>query len=442
MKTVRKVLGLILVAAMVLSMTACGGASNKVTKVQLLTWSNAATVEYLKSIAEDFHKEYPQYELEVTEVPSGEIDQVIQTRIIAGDVDIVSFQTFSKPQEDWNKNQIDKPAWQEYIDNGQLLELTDKAFINNFNKNTLMGNAYNGKLYSVSVATVAYTGLFYNKAIFEELGLEVPKTWDEFIAVCEAVKADGKYNVLSAGAGDQWPLNMFSNAIISANYQDDAKEFGQKILTGEIKHTDPESMLIYDCMEQFGSYMEDGVAGVAYSDAPGRFASGNLAMYADGAWSAGDIKNAGANFEFGYFPLPGVAPRADGLDPQYGIKYDLSFSVPTKAPNQDGAIAFLDYFSKKDVYTGFVNATGMTPTEDGIVSENEFLNSLTPGLQAPCLNAEMYMFSPKGVGEYGANQYSFFNLTCLGGQFTGAELAEAADADFQAAFDAAAGLAD
>lgn len=410
-------------------------------EVHVLTWSNAATVNYLNSIAEDFHAAYPEYTLVVDEVPSGEIDQVIQTRITAGNVDVVSFQTFSKPQEDWNKDQIDKPAWQQYIDEGFLEDLTDKEFVKVYNQNTLAGNEYNGKKYSLNMFTVAYTGLFYNKAIFEELGLEIPKTWDEFIEVCEAVKADGRYTVLSAGAADQWPLNMFANAIISANYQDGAKEIGEKLLTGEIKHTDDEIMLVYNCMEQFASYLEPGVAGISYSDAPGRFALGNMAMYADGAWSAADIKSANPDIDFGYFPLPGVEAREDGLDPQYGIKYDLSFAVPTNAPVKEGAFAFLEYISREDVYTAFANAVGMTPTQD-VTLDNEFLNSLSDGLQSPCINAEMYIYAPKGVGEYGGAQFSFLQLKALGGPFTGAELAAAADEDFEAARQAAESLND
>ena len=35
-------------------------------------------------------------------------------------------------------------------------------------------------------------GVIYNKAIFKELGLEVPTTWDEFIAVAEKVKESGQ----------------------------------------------------------------------------------------------------------------------------------------------------------------------------------------------------------------------------------------------------------
>ncbi len=460
MKHLRKILCMLMAVVMVAALTACSGGTTggKATpapgadandpaqtngsgsdasgakSVEVLTWSNAATVEYLKSIADAFHTAYPDYTLSVNEVPSAEIDQVIQTRISAANVDIVSFQTFSKPQQDWNKASIDKPAWQQYIDEGLLLDLTDKDFVKNYNLDTLMGNAYNDRLYSLNMGTVAYNGLFYNKAIFTELGLTVPKTWDEFIAVCEAVKADGKYSVLSAGAADQWPLNMFANAILSGNYGDDVEQIGMKLLTGEMKHTDPEIMLVYNCMEQFASYLEPGVTGIAYSDAPGRFAAGNMAMYADGSWSAPDILKANPDIEFGYFPLPGVAARADGLDPQYAIKYDLSFAVPSNAPNQDGALMFLTYISQKDVYTAFLNkVAGFSSTQDGVTLENDFLNSLMPGLQKPCLNAEMYIYSPKGVGEYGSGQFSFLYLKTLGGPLTAAELAQKADEDFDTA---------
>ena len=469
MLKLRKVLCVLLAVLMVAALTACSGgttggapaadkpaadapaadapaaeapaADDEGTPVEVLTWSNAATVEYLKSIVDAFHEAYPQYKLVVTEVPSGEIDQVIQTRISAANVDIVSFQTFSRPQADWNKDSIDKPAWQQYIDEGLLTDLTDEPYVQNYNVDTLMGNAYNGRLYSLNMGVVAYTGLFYNKAIFSELGLSVPKTWDEFIAVCEAVKADGRYSVLSAGAADQWPLNMFANAIISANYGEDAEEIGMKLLTGEMKHTDPEIKLVYDCMEQFASYLEPGVTGIAYSDAPGRFALGNMAMYADGAWSFADIQKANPDIDFGYFPLPGVNAREDGLDPQYGIKYDLSFAIPTNAPNSDGAKAFLEYISRKEVYTAFLNAIGFTPTQN-VTLENEFLNSLASGLQKPCLNAEMYIYSHKGVGEYGSGQFSFLYLKTLGGPLTAEELAQKADEDFDTARAALASLAE
>lgn len=133
---------------------------------------------------------------------------------------------------------------------------------------------------------------------------------------------------------------MYSNAILSANYGDGAEEIGQKLLTGEMKHTDPEVMLVYDCMEQFATYLEPGVTGIGLLGCAGRFAAATWPCTQTVPGAAPDILRANPDIEFGYFPLPGIEPREDGLDPQYGIKYDLSFAVPTNAPNQEGALAF------------------------------------------------------------------------------------------------------
>ena len=52
----------------------------------------------------------------------------------------------------------------------------------------------------------------------------------------------------------------------------------------------------------------------------------------------------------------------------------------------------------------------------------------------------MYMYAPKGVGEYGSNQFSFLYLQVLGGPVTGEQLAQYADEDFEAARNAADSL--
>lgn len=117
--------------------------------------------------------------------------------------------------------------------------------------------------------------------------------------------------------------------------------------------------------------------------------------------------------------------------------------MPTNAPNGDGAMAFLSYISQKDVYTAFLNKiAGFSSTQPDITLDNAFLNSLQSGLQKPCLNAEMYIYSPKGAGEYGSSQFSFLYLKTLGGPLTAEELAQKADEDFETARQALASLND
>ena len=47
-------------------------------------------------------------------------------------------------------------------------------------------------------------GFLYNKKIFQELGLSVPKTEQEFLAVLDKIKKNGKYVPLVIGTKDQW----------------------------------------------------------------------------------------------------------------------------------------------------------------------------------------------------------------------------------------------
>ncbi len=451
-----KYLSLVLAMAMLFAIAGCadnggdpegsdpaGGNDNgKVATIKLLTWSNAPTVNFLKDIADDFNTAYPAFALEVTDVPSAEHDQVRQTRTTAKDVDVISFQQFSKPQEDWNEASMDMPAWQQYIEENLLVDLSGEEFMDRFTSASKEANRYNGKDYTMAAGTVAYNGLFYNKTIFSDLGLEVPETWDDFVALCQAIKDDGTYGVITTGAADQWPLNMFANGIWSAFYGDDVKEMGKALFLGDLKHTDAEVTAVYQAMDQFASFLEPGITGVSYADVPGRFASGTIAMLADGAWQAPTIDAAEPDFEYGYFALPGPTKRSDGLIPQFAIKYDLSFSVNANSGNTEGALAFLEYFSRKDVYTDFLNAVGgFTPTQDDITLDDVFLNSIIEGLQKPVVNAEHLLYAPKGVGEYGgSNGFSFFYLKTLGGPLTIEEYAELAEADFQTARDAIASL--
>ena len=51
--------------------------------------------------------------------------------------------------------------------------------------------------------------VLYNKDIYAELGLEVPTTWDEFIANSETIKAAGKAAPIVQTYGDTWTSQLF-----------------------------------------------------------------------------------------------------------------------------------------------------------------------------------------------------------------------------------------
>lgn len=449
----RRMLALLLVIAFVFTFTACQSENTtkatetqkettkktelEVKNVELLTWSNAPTVNYFKSLTEGFAKANPGHALVVTDVPDKDYQQVQQTRAAAGNVDIFCFQFFGERQEEWNKNFHNKPLWQQFVDEGLLLDLSGYDFMKKYTEKALADNRYKEKNFCVPTATVVYNGLIYNKKIFKELNLKIPETWDEFISLCETVKSSGKYGVITTGGGDQWPLIMFGNGILSAIFpEEEAIQIGKGLVTGEIKHTDEKLLKLYDCLDQFSSYLEPGFAGIPYQDVPAWFVQGKTAMLATGIYQAPYITAVDPEFEFGYFPLPGLTKRSDGLPPQYAGKYDLTFTVAAKAPNQEGALKFLDYFSQKETYSKYLDATGFMPTQPGITSQIAYMNELAPNIVKTSIHYDFLGFDLKGVGEYGANHFNMFYLKGAGGPLTGRELAQLADDDYQKAFKA------
>ena len=66
----------------------------------------------------------------------------------------------------------------------------------------------NGQIFGVPSGTAMGGGILYNKKVYEKLGLSVPKTWAEFEANNEKIKAAGIAPVIQS-YGDTWTSQLF-----------------------------------------------------------------------------------------------------------------------------------------------------------------------------------------------------------------------------------------
>lgn len=400
--------------------------------LKLITWTNAATTDVLEELNAKFTEKYPNITVEITAVDSATYPQLVQTRVAAADVDIIAQQQFI-PNPDFTKG-LDKPAFQQYIENGDFLDLTDQAMVQNWDANAVSDSAsFEGKVYALPMSRTSYNGVFYNKTIFAEYGLDVPQTWDEFIAICETLKAGGVAPITVAGK-DGWPVTAVAANSIVSTVVADSTEYVKGLWDGSKKFNDEESVEIFNRLEQFASYCEDGAMGIDYASVPGRFAAGKAAMLADGAWQAPQIEAANPELEFGYFPLP---PTEKGSDvAQLKGKYDTLFAGSGKSPNTDSILKWLEFMSEAENYTIFINAVAMESTMPGVTSDNAFLKSLEPMSKNFQLQFEQAYKAPKGIGKFGGFQAT--QLKSLGGTVgTAQELADLAQSDWDTALQAA-----
>jgi raffinose/stachyose/melibiose transport system substrate-binding protein len=450
----RKVLtlvGMIVVLTMLLS--ACGGskpaaaptqvpaaaaaaqptqapAAQKAT-LKVLVHQNPPMVEFMNTFNEKFQAKYPNITVDMSVVNANDLSTVTQTRLTANDVDVVDMFGFANAAQPYMKN-VTPPNWQSLVDAGLLMDLTDQPFVKNYDAAAIKdAGTYNGKVYETNLGRVSYSGIYYNKDLFEKNNVKVPTTWDELVAACAAFKA-ANIPCMTAGGKDGWPIFVGAYGLIGAEYPDQAA-LVKGLWDGSIKWNDAKSMDMWNKMKVYAQdMMEAGASGIAGDAAPGRFASGAVAMFPGGTWYASAIEAAQPSFKWGYIPFPG-SNNADDNKYLFG-KYDQGWSVAAKTPNKDAAMQYLAEFSDPANYQAFANAVGFIPTQAGATLDTQIGKEVAQYLANFRVGYEQYWVAPKGAGQY-ANPYASYYKP-FGTYDVPQELADKVQADLQSGLDA------
>ncbi|KZS44444.1 sugar ABC transporter substrate-binding protein [Paenibacillus glucanolyticus] len=443
---IKKLSAVLLAGALTFSLTACGGSSDSADKetpakgdkkvIKILHWKQDNINKAVEEINKKFEEKYPEYKVEYTTTgPDDEFKQAQRARITANDVDVLADLSGMRlsPQE-WTPG-AKVPDWQQWIDTGLIADLSDQAFIKNYNANDIeKAGTYNDKVYAVPTGKVAMSGLFYNKEIFEQNGLSVPKTWSEFIMLNDDLKAKGITPIVVAGK-DVWPLKLpvfaLQAKILGGG---DQQKWIEGVWKGETAYNDEEAVEVLERMKTLqDNYMIDGFMGIDYATAPSYFATGKAAMLADGSWDAPTIAAANPELKFGYFPLPATENAAKNAS--FVGKYDVTWYAAEKGPNKEGALKWLEFFSEPENYTTFVKAAGFIPTQDNIQTESDFIdNELTPYLGDFELAYEIMMINRQNIGEHLAAEGVHTEFLAPGGLYkTAKELADIQQKEWEAA---------
>ena len=375
----------------------------KVT-LRTLIHQNPPMVAYMEEFNKKFQEKYPNITVDQSVVNANDLSTVSQTRLTANDVDVLDIFGFANAAQPYMKK-ADAPNWQTLIDAGLLMDISDQPFVKNYDPAAIKdAGTYNGKVYQTNLGRVSYSGIYYNKDLFKANNVKVPTTWDELVAACAAFK---KANIpcMTAGGKDGWPIFVGAYGLIGAEYPDQAK-LVQDLWDGSIKWNDAKSLDMWNKMKVYAQdMMEAGASGIAGDAAPGRFASGAVAMFPGGTWYASAIDAAKPAFEWGYIPWPGSNNAADNKN-LFG-KYDQGWAIAAKTPNKDAAIKYLTEFSDPANYQAFANAVGFIPTQPGATLNTQIGKEVAPFLSNFRVGYEQYWVAPKGAGQY-ANPYASY----------------------------------
>ncbi|WP_065572080.1 ABC transporter substrate-binding protein [Microbacterium oleivorans] len=216
--------------------------------------------------------------------------------------------------------------------------------------------------------SVMASSVIYNTQIFEDNGLEVPTTWDELIAVCDALEeagvtpfygtfkddwtvAQGWYDYAIGGSVDV--IDFFERLAAEGAEVDGSSE-----VSFEKTFTEPVEKVLQLATE----YTNEDADSRAYGDGNLAFGEGEAAMYLQGPWAFSEIAKTAPDAPLGTFPLP---MTDDPDDLAIRVNMDLAAMIPDASTKKDAARDFLEYLYQPDIIEAYNESQlGFAPTTD------------------------------------------------------------------------------
>jgi raffinose/stachyose/melibiose transport system substrate-binding protein len=219
----------------------------------------------------------------------------------------------------------------------------------------------NGETNGVPHSTNANTVL-YNKTKFEELGLEIPKTWDEFIELAETIEAAGETPFYSP-YGEAWTALPPFNALASNLHGDDFFEKRQADETTFAERYQEVSKKMLTLLE----YTDNDVFGTNYNQANTAFANGESVMYMMGVWAISQIQEANPDVEIGAFALPATDnPEENRL--VSGVDTLLTISATAKHPEE--AKTFIEFLIEEENVQFYIDEQKLFSAVENVFQED------------------------------------------------------------------------
>ncbi|MBM7572967.1 ABC transporter substrate-binding protein [Aquibacillus albus] len=282
------------------------------------------------------------------------------------------------------------------IDNGLLHELDSAEFEGmGFIEGSFDGFSKDGKLYGVPKNT-DFLPLFINKRLFEENGLEPPKTEEELIAVSKQFRDLGINPVVTNGM-DGWILPMWFDYALQR--ETGSFDLMDQALAGDASYTDP---AVIDAAAKMKGMVDAGVFAEGfltadYGTARNLFGQEKAAMYLMGAWEMGLATDE--NFPESFRENVGVInyPVTDKSEPGDLLAYNgAGYSIAENSEHKEEAVKFLKYFYSSENWPKLVWESGagmpaqkfdLTGDESQLQKEMvDIFNSLTSASGTPILD--------------------------------------------------------
>ncbi|MGQ7294886.1 ABC transporter substrate-binding protein [Quadrisphaera sp. KR29] len=321
------------------------------TAITFLVDNGAGTADVAQALVDAFEADHPDISISVETRPGGgDGDNLIKTRLSTGTMaDVFLYNSGSLFQQiDPTKN---------------LTPLTDEDFASRIDEAWKPNVSAGGDLYGVPFGTSFGGGVLYNIPVYQELGLQVPTTWQQFIDNSQKIKDSGKdVAPIIQTYGDTWTSQLF---VLGDFHNVAAAEptWADDFTANRVKFaTDPVAIKGFEHQQQVHDLglMNEDFASATNADGLRMVAEGTGAQYPMLSAVVAGLQTAAPDNidDVGFFALPGDDAATNGLTSW--AANGLYVPSSTTGAKLDAVKEFLDFMTTPQACD--VQSEANTPT--------------------------------------------------------------------------------
>ncbi|QNG59913.1 extracellular solute-binding protein [Bacillus sp. PAMC26568] len=358
----------------------CSSGEDDDGKVTLNLLSNKSeNINTYNGLIEEFEAENPDIKIKFDSPP--EAETVLRTRLVKNDIPDLMFIAGNATY-----GELGRAGVLHDFSDSELVEKIQPSYIDMIDR--LVGPEEEG-VFGLPYATNA-NAVIYNKQKFEELGLEVPKTWDEFIEILEKAKAAGEIPIYFT-LKDAW-TGMISWNSLGGNIA--GEEFADKKSSGKttfVKSYDE----VADKMLTLMEYGHKDNLGVAYGDGNNAFAAGEGVMYIQGNWAIPEILKANPDADLGVFPMP-VTNDPEKNKLVSGV--DVLLTISKDSEHKEEAMKFMEFMTEKETSKRYIDEQKAFSAIEGVFQEDPVFEGIKENFEEGTITSFQDHYYPAGMG--------------------------------------------
>ncbi|EAQ03128.1 sugar ABC transporter, periplasmic sugar-binding protein [Pseudooceanicola batsensis HTCC2597] len=209
-------------------------------------------------------------------------------------------------------------------------------------------SSFDGEVHGLPFSVSLPVG-YYNQDILAEGGIEtLPTTWDEVIAACETMKANGIENPMF------WGWNITGNWFLQALMWSQDKAI---VENGAMQLDSPEALAALEQMQQIFTGCE--MKNLSWKEALASFSAGEIGMMFWSTSALGAVERSKGDFELVTGPFPGMGEAPEGLPAGGNAALLTSTSEDPKV--QEAAWTWLKFITSGEGAAEVAKTTGYMP---------------------------------------------------------------------------------